>query len=240
MQNVYHACVQKTGSQWIKAVLSDPDIRAVTGLRPHPQFRYESGRFMQHFPKYTYVPGLYIPYGLYGEIKKPAHYKTFYVIRNPRDIVVSWYYSAKYTHGLMGTVPRHRKKLHQLDESDGFAYCIRELQLKFSFMRTWWNQRDDPHLLFVRFEDLTSHPHAEYTKIFEHCGIEVGDQLLQSVLQRYTKEEMRKRDMEKRKGGKSHYRKGKKGWRDLFEERHMELFSKMNGDLIEQLGYKTL
>jgi hypothetical protein len=238
VQNVYHGCVQKTGSQWIKAVLSDPDIRKISGLRTHPQFRYESGSFKQHFPKYTFVPGLYVSYGLYNEIDKPPHYKTFYVIRDPRDIVVSWYYSMKYTHELMGTVPKHRKRLLQLNVSDGITYCIHELQLKLSFMRTWWNNQEDPRVYITRFEELTQEPISEWRKIFDHCEIEVGKSTLEAVLSRYTKEKMRERDSEGRENDRSHYRKEKKEWRDLFEEYHIELFSKVNGDLVERLGYE--
>lgn len=238
VQNVYHACVQKTGSQWIKAVFSDPDIRQNSGLRVHPQFRYEVGEFKSRFPRYTFVPGLYVSYPLYDEIQKPERYKTFYVIRDPRDIVVSWYHSMKYTHRPMGNVPEHRRRLRQLDEPQGIAYCIRELHLKFSFMRTWWAHRGEAHLLIVRFEDLIADPFSEYRKVFEHCDLDVDDRTLRSVLQRYTKEKMRRRDVARRGGERSHYRKEKKGWRNVFEPRHVELFASVNGDLCKQLGYE--
>ena len=39
--NIYHACIQKTGSQWIKAVFSDSRVQKYSGLVCYPQKRYE-------------------------------------------------------------------------------------------------------------------------------------------------------------------------------------------------------
>lgn len=239
VKNVYHACIQKTGSQWIKSVFGDTDVVKNTGLRVHPQFRYEIGEFKKSFPKYTFVPGLYIPYELYREIKKPDKHKTIYVIRDPREVVVSWYYSMRYTHSLMGTVRYHRRKLKQLGESEGIEYCIKHLQWKFSFVRSWWQGCEDSRVLTVRFENLTRNPIQEWKKIFEHCGIKIDKSKLKAVLDRYTKEKMRKKDMKKRKEkSRSHYRKDKKSWDELFKSRHIEIFRKINGDIVDRLGYE--
>jgi hypothetical protein len=237
IENIYHACIQKTGSQWVKQVFSDPDIAKKTGLRTHPQFRYEVGEFKRSFPRYTFVPGLYISHSLYKEIKKPESYRTVYVIRDPRDVVVSWYYSMKHTHTEMGNVKEHRKKINSLDENDGVEYCIRHLQLKFSFVREWWNNREDPRVYIARFEDMTEDPVAEWMDIFDHCGVSIGKDDLENVLSRYTKEKMRERDLERREGGRSHYRKDKKGWRDIFREYHADVFCSVNGNIVELLGY---
>ena len=222
----------------MKAIFGDPEIVARTRLYIHPQFRYEAGEFIHRFPRHTFVPGLYVSYPLYSEISKPPSYKTFYVIRDPRDVVVSWYYSMKYTHRLVGSVSKHRKKLQQMNKSDGIIYCIKELQLKFAYMRSWWYNRKDPHVYITKFEDLTSDPVSEWGKIFDHCETGIDDDTLKVVLNRYTKEKMRKRDLESREDDRSHYRREKKDWRDLFEECHIELFSKANGDLVERLGYE--
>ena len=238
IKNVYHACIQKTGSQWIKCIFNDKDIKSITGLETYPQFRYEWGEFVKKFPKNTFVPGLYVPYQLYKEIKKPNIYKTFYVIRDPRDVLISWYYSIKYTHSPTGSVPRHRSELKRLDEPKGIEYSIHHLQLKFSFMRTWWENSGDENVLIVRFEELTQDPVKEFKKIFDHCGINISSRKLSTVLNKYTKEKMRKRDLRNRQGERSHYRRNKKDWREMFEDRHIDLFQNVNGDLVDRLGYK--
>ena len=65
IDNIYHACVQKTGSRWMLAVLQDRRVRRASGLSVFPKFRHEFGAFHRRFPKYTIVPGLYILRGLY-------------------------------------------------------------------------------------------------------------------------------------------------------------------------------
>lgn len=237
VDNIFHASVQKTGSQWIKAVLNDPRIRKKTGLIVYPQHRYEWDEFQKKFPRKTFVPGLYLSYQSYEEIVKPNNYKTIYVYRDPRDLIVSWYYSMKYSHGLMGKVYKHRSNLEKLNDEDGISYCIKHFQLKLSFMKDWFLNCKDENVIFVKFEDLTANPVNEFSAIFERCNIEITESELKRVLGNYTKEKMRERN--KKNGGKvSHYRKGGKSWEELFTEKHHSLFKRVNGDIVNLLGYK--
>ncbi len=238
--NVYHAAVQKTGSQWISSVFDDARIRRVSGLASHPQFRYEWGEFRGRFPRYTFVPGLFISRGLYDEITKPDDHRTFYVMRDPRDIVVSWYYSMRDSHRPMGKVVDHRRRLRNMDRDEGLAYCIRAFQLKFAFMRSWAYAADDPKTLFVKLEDLSADPVGGFSEIMDHCGIELSTSKLEEVLADYTKDKMRQRDLRTRSDDeRSHYRQTPSDWREVFTAEHRELFRDVTGDLVELLGYDT-
>jgi len=242
-QNIYHASVQKTGSHWVKSVFSDPRIRTYTRLATYPGHRYEWDEFHKRFPRYHFVPGLFISYGSYEEIEKPDRYKTFYVIRDPRDIVVSWYFSIRDTHRLAGKVGQYRERLRSLDREEGISFCIRTLAYKFAFMRTWAYNADDPNVLMVKFENLVREPVQHWGKIFDHCGIEIPSTELRSVLGDYDKEGMRKREQKRsflRKrsaSNRSHYRKGGRNWEDLFTEKHRAMFAEINGNLLSVLGY---
>lgn len=238
IKNIYHTCIQKTGSQWVKTIFADPKIRKLSGLKVHPQFRYEVDQFKKKFPLYTFVPGLYIPYYLYNEIKKPERSRTFYVMRDPREVIVSWYYSMKYTHRATGNVMKHRNALQEVSESEGLFYAIKHLHIKVAFMRTWWHNRSDPDVHVVRFENLTEEPLEEWRKIFDHCMIDIGDSTLKRVLSRYTKNKMRERDLKRRNGSRSHYRTDKKGWQILLEDQHLELFKRANGNILKELEYE--
>ena len=217
---------------------SDKRVITKSGLRIHPQFRYEMGNFKSKFPKYTVVPGLYIPYHLYREIEKPKKYKTIYIIRDPREVVISWYHSMKYTHGLMGSVPIHRKRLKKVNKEEGVKYCINHLQWKFSFVRSWINNSNQGEILIVRFEDITENPIDEWQKIFQHCKININKNETKKILQSYTKEKMRKKDLNKRSKSKSHYRRKKEEWEDVFTPEHINTFKNVNGNIVEELGYR--
>lgn len=239
VSNIYHATIQKTGSQWIKTIFKDPRIKKVTGLEVYPQHRYEAGEFIRKFPKNTFVPGLYISPILYNEIEKPDNYRTFYIVRDPRDIVVSWYYSMKETHKLLGNVGMHRTILQELSFDEGLTYCIRYLSLKFCYMRNWYyeSQKEEKIKIF-KFEDLTGDPLNSWDKIFKHCKINIEKEYLDKILKDYTKNKMRKLDLAIRKDQKSHYRKESSKWDNAFKNEHIELFQNINGDLTKILGYE--
>lgn len=238
LDNLFFATIQKSGSQWINAVLDDPRIRKFTGLKTYPQHRYEWDDFHKNFPKGTFVPGLYMSYPLYEEISKPEKYKTFYVTRDPRNVVVSWYYSMLKTHTLIGKVGKYRRELEKLDFDQGIHYCIDALSIKFMAVRTWHDNRHDPNVLFLKFEELTQDPVQEFLKIFNHCDIKIDKQVLEDVLQDYSKNKMREKDLANRgAGAESHYRKKASSYKDSFNQGHYEHFYNVTGNLVTYLGY---
>jgi len=238
IDNLFMATVQKTGSQWFKKVLSDHRIVANTKLLPYPQRRYEYTEFKKRFPKGTFVPGLYMSYDLYEEIIKPEKYKTFYVVRDPRDIICSWYWSMKDTHGLMGKVGKFRDRLNQRNFDEGLHYCIDAFHMKLASMRTWSLNRNDPNLLIVRFEDIKSNPLKVIKSISDFSGFSMNESLISDVLKSYTKEKLRQKDLQTRPAGsESHYRSKSSDHRLEFKPEHFEHFYNSTGDLVDILGY---
>lgn len=236
LTNIYHASVQKSGSQWLKALFTDKRIENITKLTAYPQHRYEWNEFKLRFPTKSFVPGLYISYQSYEEIIKPEKYSTMYILRDPRDLVVSWYYSMKYSHGLMGKVAKHRKNLEDLDENEGLSYCIRHFQLKLSFMKDWVLNCTDPNVFFLKFEDLINKPIDILFDFFNRNGYDIEKDELKMVIQDYSKEKMREK--ENTQGKKHfHYREKPSNWQESFNEEHIELFKKINGNVVEILGY---
>lgn len=243
--NIYHAAIQKTASHHVKAVFKDKRIKKHTKLPSFPGHRYEWDEFKKKFPKYHFVPGLFISYGQYEEIKKPKRHRTFYIIRDPRNIIVSWYYSTLETHRLAGKVGKYRKILQNLDLDRGIKFCIQTLQYKFSFMRSWIYNRSDPNVLIVKFENLVQSPFETYKKIFSHCGVAIPDNVLEDVLKDHTKDTMRELEkssffiFKRSLSGKSHYRTRSNNWREVMSEQNLKYFYTVNGNLLEELGYEN-
>ena len=240
LQNVYLATVQKSGSQWILSIFNDPEITKLTKLKTYPQHHYDGNEFHEIFPENTLIPGLYVSYLSYWlYIKKKEPYKTLYIYRDPRDLIVSWYWSALKSHALSPQIKLIRKRLETMTFKEGILYAIRHHSEKFGQIRSWIELgANDENVLFLRFEDIVKDPLKKFIDIFNFLGISITPDKLQGVLNNYTKEEMRKRDMQKRSSDEiSHYRKEKSDFREVFEKEHYQLFYNITGDLVEVLGY---
>lgn len=248
--NVFHCCVHKSGSQWIRRILKDARVYKYSGLQAH---HYQSAMpgghdprpltartFSSPFPLRTIVTPIYIDYPGYRDIPKPESSRSFFVTRDPRDVVVSWYFSSKLSHRLMGDLHEVRGSLADLDQVQGLIYSIEHLNDfgLFAAQRSWLQAADDPTSLVVRFEDLTG-PDAlqHFVGLFAHCRMKLPERTLEEVLETYSFERLsgRARGDEDEH---THFRKGVSGdWRNHFVPEVREAFDRVTSDLVQLLGY---
>lgn len=97
--------------------------------------------------------------------------RAFHMIRDPRDIIVSGYFSHKHSHPTNGwpELLAHREALNQLDEEQGL---MREMQ----FSRPWiediasWDYSRD-NILELTYEAFVANPYDLVLSAFEHLGL---------------------------------------------------------------------
>jgi len=236
--NVYHCAMQKTASQWIKALFSDRIVYRHSGLLPYVP-RYYKWRNPQPFPTGRAVMSLFISYAGYQKFPKPERYRTFYVLRDPRDMVVSNYFSTRDSHAPMGDIPQVRAVLQDVPFKEGLLYLIGHLAGKGTFraLQSWVTAADSEHVSLFRYEELTGERQAEEVdRLMRHCGIVIPPAELAELLDRYSFARMR--GGVPAQGTASHYRKGKAGdWRNHFDDEVYDAFRAATGDLVERLGY---
>ena len=100
----------------------------------------------------------------------PPH-RGFHIVRDPRDIVVSAYFSHLKSHstGAWPELLPHRERLQSLSPEEGLLEEIRFRERSFRHLADWdYNQ---PHVLEVRFEDITTGSYETLLAIFEHLGL---------------------------------------------------------------------
>lgn len=252
-RNVYFACVQKTASRWLRRILKDERVFRACGLEyldyiatlPPSELRSLTDiRFPDGFPPRTIVGPLYTAYEGYVSIPKPDDYRAFFVMRDPRDIVVSWYYSMRYSHASMeGRFDEVREDLGSRSEREGLKRAMDLLagsaQL-FPGLRSWAGaQARDDRVLLVRYEDLTGPNAAEaFAQLFEHCDFRLDGAALTELLAEHSFERMAGR-RQGQEDVRSHYRKGKAGdWMEHLDDDLIQHFREVTGGLLEALGYE--
>ncbi|MGX7672363.1 sulfotransferase domain-containing protein [Plantactinospora sp. DSM 117369] len=236
--NIYHCTIRKTASQWVKALFSDPVVYRYSGLLPYDPRPYK-WRYPEALPPNRVVSSLFISYKGFMNLPKPDPYRAFFVLRDPRDIVVSGYFSYRSSHTAMGDVLQVRKVLQEKPFKEGLLHVIDHLAAKGTFrsLRSWATAPKTEAIGLFRYEDLTGEQQLEEVgRLMRHCGIPIPPSELAALVSRYSFSTMRRRV--EAPGSVSHYRKGKSGdWRNHFDDDVYEAFAAEVGDLVEVLGY---
>ena len=254
LRNVYHCCVHKTGSQWIRKVFADPVVYRTTGLSTyaygprlpsdHRNRRYSEIRFDRPFPAGKIVSPLYVPHDGFAHITKPVPWRAFFVTRDPRDIVVSWYFSSISSHPTNSSrgMLQARDHLTSLDQEQGLVESVRRLAGYglFDALDSWVDAGGATEVMLVRYEDLIGEERDRWWKrLFVHCDVPISDADREALLARYSFQVLSGR----RPGQEdtaSKLRKGVAGdWRNHFTPAVEAAFSEAAGDLVRRVGYET-
>jgi len=169
--------------------------------------------------------------------------RGFHVIRDPRDILVSMYFSHRASHRINHPeIKRNRKRLAALDTVDGLIYLMEESEFFQRIMRelaTW--DYDTERFYETSFERLTTDPPGEFGTIFAFLGLPVQQGDLQAILQQHTFENLQTDWRAHNPAADvNHYRRGVAGdWRNHLVGEPKANFRRRYGDLLIKLRYET-
>jgi hypothetical protein len=242
--NIYHCCTQKTASQWFRRVFCDPIIYRYTGLKPfrYRQLGLRDAHFEEPLPERTIAIHLYVDHATYAAIPKPESFKTFFILRDPRDIVVSWYFSAKFSHKPIDPIPELRRNLDQLDMMEGLKYLTDawdDFGL-FDAQRSWMSRgTDEDNVRVFRFEEFSADNYLFLKDLLAYLEIELPEQEFEALYDRHKFSQIAKGREQGVEDAQSHFRKGVSGdWKNYFDDSVMAHFKKVTGDLLQVLGYQ--
>lgn len=238
--NIFAASSPKAGSQWMKALFDHPVVRAHTGLFTLPQLDYQQTPH-KRFPAGTFVPGIYAGYDEFLEIPRLRPRRVIYMFRDPRDLVVSGYYSAVKTHRPthLAEVERVRDEIRALPFDEGLLLLIEDAAPRLREIETWVGV-DDPDVASFRLEDVNADPRHWVDLMLKHCGVNLSTDELETVLHDVSREALQARDLAQREAGsESHYRVDRKTFRDVFKPEHHAALEAIVPGLAERLGYPS-
>lgn len=108
----------------------------------------------------------------YRYVQPLRNFRAFHVVRDPRDVSVSAYFSHLYSHEINDEWPELRGRRQRLQEStkdEGLLAEMAELGEEFRCMREW--DYTNPSILDLKFETLIADPYLHFLEIFRFLGL---------------------------------------------------------------------
>jgi hypothetical protein len=193
-------------------------------------------------PEGTFGTHYYVDYHTFESIKKPANTRAFFMLRDPRDIVVSWYFSARYSHPFISVIPEMRIQLEKMDFKTGLKYIIDKVESfgTFEAQLSWLDAGNESEQIKIfRYEDLADNSSVFMRNLFRFLEIDIPESELISLAEKYSFESINRGRKQGAEDIYKHDRKGMPGdWRNYFDEDIDSYFRKKTGNLIELLGYE--
>jgi len=247
--NIYHCSVYRTGSQWIKRLFSDWRIFQWSGLQYEFQYQRIFGTpdcpdrtvpqefpFQQPFAPHK-IESVYASYTGYLRLPKPESYRTFYIVRDPRDIVVSHYFASRRD---AARNPQGEISQRMQNPDTGLLLMIDMLaeMALYAALRSWIDAADDERVLVLRFEDLIGPGQFQrFQQLLTHCDIAMPDETLKTFLAAHSFEALSGGRQPGQEDLNAHYRKGVAGdWRNHLTGQRLDYFYAVTGDLVSRLG----
>ena len=105
---------------------------------------------------------------LVGRLKS---FRGFHVVRDPRDMLVSAYYSHLHSHSTAywPELVDHRKELQRLSKKEGLLSEMEFSRKFYGHMMAWDYNQDN--VLELRLEDISADPYGHFLRIFDFLGI---------------------------------------------------------------------
>lgn len=163
--------------------------------------------------------------------------RSFVVIRDLRDTLISLYFSAKHSHQLIvDRLTQIRNVLTSSSEEDGLIFLLNEVLPDFAKIQASWIGVHD--VLLLRYENILGNEYTFFEQLAEYCQIDVSRERLQTVVRNSIFEAATGRA----RGDEdvnAHLRKGIAGdWRNYFTVKVKTKFKKQYGKLLIDTGYE--
>lgn len=229
-----HVTHPKAASQWVQSILTDLYRDAV--VKNLPEAGSVKGGNVAHGKFYT---SLYLTKDEVSSLGDLAKMRSFFVMRDLRDSLVSLYFSLSKTHAVTDEhVERGRNVLAGLGKEDGLRALIE--QNAYNFVRIQSSWLGDPESCY-RFEDLVTEPVKHFNTILhENLGLDIHPARLDGVCQKYSFERMSGGRSKGQEDASSHLRSGKPGnWREHFTPALIARFKELHGGHLVACGYET-
>lgn len=157
----HHRCATLWTAAIVKAISRE------LGLRVAQEDRYE--KLPDNMAAVDFLMHLNATRGITEQLSARG-YRGFHVIRDPRDILVSSYFSDKYSHPVYRQeFAQFRDQLQTAEFDEGLQMELDRRTAEFEALAGW--NYADPNVYETRYEIITVKPQEEFTKLLAFLGV---------------------------------------------------------------------
>jgi lipopolysaccharide transport system ATP-binding protein len=230
---VIHITHPRAGSQWIYQILQEcVGPRVVT---PDENRAYFLERPLEAGKVY---PAVYVTHEEFHSVRRPANARHFVIIRDPRDTLVSLYFSLKISHpDHIPVIAAWRSRLQKMSAEEGFLRLMEDLlPEQVSIPRSWCAAGER----VLHYEDLLTDDLSILSRVLlDECQLGVSRAELERAVLNRRFEQLTRGRPRGQEDQKAHERKGVAGdWRNHFTPLVKREFEDRYGDLLRLTGYE--
>ena len=234
LMHVTHA---KAGSTWIANVLRTLFTNRVAPRGPLVAKASGGDISKHHFEAGWIYPAMFMTRGEFLAHAELSDAKRFVVIRDPRDTLVSLYFSLKYSHPLdeTGQKKKEREMLQSLSVEEGLAHLLEHQLARVAAIQSSWLGTGE---LVLRYEDLLEDQTLLSDLLLNKLQLPTTPAALARALEKNKFESVFKRKLGEVDEA-SHGRQGLPGdWKNHFTPALRRRFHEKHGAALIAAGYE--
>jgi lipopolysaccharide transport system ATP-binding protein len=229
---IFHITHWKSGSQWIRKILTDCVPESIVTPR-----LYETQFLEQPILAGKVYPTVYVTKEQFDSVNPIPEWRRFIVIRDLRDTLVSAYFSIRFSHNINSEVmATWRNVLNTSSEEDGMIYLAKDWLHSSAAIQKSWLKSGEP---FLRYEDIIENDVEILEKhVLNECNLPVSPEIFRAAVAANRFEKLAKGRKRGEENIFAHERKGTSGdWSNHFSAKVKEHFKVEYGQLLIDTGY---
>lgn len=235
-KRITHLTFHKCGSQWVRDVLTAPEVSACTHFENanlSPSLNYEDWPEQKDYtvmgPVYNARPSDWLAQRKSGD-------KAILVTRDPRDRMVSYVFSVANSH--FGNLVL-REPLRALTTRQKIQFGIYDFFWISGIYKSWASFPTNPHIFRTSYEKIIQDEEREFRAMFDFLNWNLPDVSIKSAINRLSFKSRSGRERGQT-DLHSHYRKGEAGdWKNYFDRELGLEFEKLFPGLLVYCGYES-